>query len=83
MIMNPSGPERRTDNPGRRSEDLFPPFCSDHKWVVESMSDVKKTVTSHTKKLDTFLTRINITLVTMLLALLAVLIDLIFKRGGL
>jgi hypothetical protein len=70
--MNPNGCERRmAEGRGRRDSD----FCGDHKWLVEA-------VHMHTSKLDKFLTRINLTLVTMCLALLAVLVDLVFKYKG-
>jgi hypothetical protein len=70
--MNPSGCERRVaEGRGRRDSDL----CGDHKWLVEA-------VHAHTSKLDQFLIRVNLTLVTMCLALLAVLVDLVFNYKG-
>ena len=73
-------PERRGIQFGRREQDCASGgICSDHKWLVSAVANVNDTVNGHTKKLEKFLSRLNVTLLTLCLGLLGVILDVIIR----
>lgn len=65
--------DRRIRSSGRRVTDDEPTFCGDHKWLVKSIDE-------HTTKLNKFLVRVNATLVTVCLALIVMLGNMIIEH---